>query len=202
MKRYRLVTAMLGIGLCLATAAFAQNKPAKAAPAGQTNMKALQEAMDPGEGQRKLAHLAGTFDVKVKTWATPSAPPAEFTGVNVNTWVLGDRFLQLMFSAVFKGELISAISYLGYNNVEKRYELVSMTTGGTDMEWYTGNFDAPGSQLTLKGMIANPGAGNPVPVEMRVKTQGTGDHAVAIWGEGPDGKMFEMMELTYTRTKP
>ena len=202
MRRFCCTAAVLAASLCFPVFTLAQKeagKPRAAAPGVHMSQKLLDEAMDPGAGQKKLAPLVGTFDVKVRTWASPSAPPVEFSGVNVNAWVLGDRFLQLMFSTVFEGELISSMSYIGYNNVAKRYEMASMDTGGTDIQFFTGNFDPSGTHMTLKASIYEPGSAKPSPVELRVTTQSNGDHAVEFWGAGPDGKLFDMMQLKYTR---
>ena len=57
-------------------------------------MKALDNAMDPGEGQKKLEFLVGKFDVKILNWLEPDQPPIESKGTAVHTWVLGHRYVQ------------------------------------------------------------------------------------------------------------
>ena len=169
---------------------------------GQAATKSMMAAMTPGAGHQKLGAMVGIFDVKLKAWSSPSTPPAEFWGTSVNTWVLGERFVQMMFSAISEGEFISAISYMGYDNVSRKYVVTSMDTGGTGMEWFTGTLDAPGKSLLFKATIDDPVTGKPSPAEMRIRlTDDSGDNVTELWSEGPDGKMFEMMELVYTRKK-
>jgi hypothetical protein len=49
-------------------------------------VKALQSAMTPGEGQKRLTPMIGTFDVKMRTWVSPASQPVESTGTMVSAW--------------------------------------------------------------------------------------------------------------------
>ena len=57
-------------------------------------VKAMDDAMEPGEGQNKLNFLVGNFDVRVFVWIDPAKPPIESRAVAVATWVLGHRYIQ------------------------------------------------------------------------------------------------------------
>jgi hypothetical protein len=76
MRRFYRIASTMAVVLGLAVTAVAQEK-AKASIAA-----ALEKAMTPGEGQKKLGFMVGTFDAKIRTWATPSDPPAENIGVS------------------------------------------------------------------------------------------------------------------------
>ena len=100
--------------------------------------------MTPGEGQKKLDFLVGTYDVKVRTWVDPSKPPIESTATSVATWVLGNRYVQQMLAGYVMGEPWSGIGYVGFDNTTKKYVMTYMDSGSTGMEWYTGTMDAAG----------------------------------------------------------
>ena len=92
---------LLAISVCLANPVFAENT-GNATPKNEAAMtKALEMAMTPGEGQKKLTPMVGTFDVKIRTWVTPSSTPVESTASMVSTWVLDGRFVQSMFCLLY-----------------------------------------------------------------------------------------------------
>jgi len=47
--------------------------------------KALDNAMDPGEGHKKLDFMVREFDVKIRTWLDPEQDPIESNAVAINT---------------------------------------------------------------------------------------------------------------------
>jgi hypothetical protein len=197
MKTLSRLALAAALAVTLAAPAGAQDK--KKAADEKAAMEAWQKAMTPGDGQKKLEPLVGSFDVKVKTWMDPSKPPDESTGTSVNTWVLGDRFVQMKYDGVFLGAPFNGIGYTGYDNVSKKYVSTWMDTASTGMMWSTGTMD--GKTLSTKAMVNDPMSGKTTPVDEKL-TIADNDHlTLEMEGKGPDGKMFKMMEIQYTRKK-
>ena len=193
---------LLATALCLANPVLAENA-GKAVPKNEASMaKALEMAMTPGEGQMRLTPMVGNFDVKIRTWVSPSSSPIEFTASMASTWVLDGRYIQSMLAGEVGGAPFRGIGYIGYDNVAKVYQAAWMDTGSTGMTWYKGNLDASGKSATLKATIANPATAKPSPLELRLTIAANGDHVTEIWGHGVGNKMFKLMELIYTKTKP
>ncbi len=192
-------TVAVAIGLVFSARGEGQSKKGTGAA---TIGAALENAMTPGEGQKKLGFMVGTFDAKIRSWATPTDPPAEDTGVLVGNWVLGGRYVQLMLAGTIAGEPYSGIGYAGFDNTTKKYMATFMDSASTGMEWYSGGFDASGKRATLKGTMANAVTGKPSPVEMRVALDAAGNHVTQLWGEGLGHTMFKMMEITYIKRMP
>ena len=191
-------TVAVAIGLVFSARSEGQSKKDSKEPAIAA---ALERAMTPGEGQKKLGFLVGTFDAKIRTWVRASDPASEDSGVMIGNWVLDGRYAQMMLAGNVAGEPYSGIGYAGYNNTTKKYIATFMDSAGTGMEWYTGGFDASGKRATLTGTVANPVTGKPSPLEMRVTLDDAGNHVMEIWGEGLGATMFKMMEITYTKRK-
>ncbi len=197
---------ILGLGLALGVAA--QEKPKKAAakpaspPDEKAEMEAWQKAMTPGEGQKKLEPFVGTFDVRVRTWTDPSKPPEDTSGTSVNSWVLGDRYVQMKYDGVFMGENFNGIGFTGFDNITKKYQSVWMDTANTCMISSSGAFDAGGKTLTLKGTNNDPLTGKAIPFEERIAIADADHHSLEMWAKRSDGKMSKMMEIQYTRKKP
>jgi hypothetical protein len=163
--------------------------------------KAMEGAMTPGEGQKRLEPMIGTFDVRIRVWVDPSKPPVESQATTVNVWVLGHRYIQSMLSGHMFGEPFNGIGYIGYDNVGKTYQVAWMDDGSTAMTLYQGSFEGAGRTAKLKATVPNAATGKPTPLEMRMTLAGNGDHVTELWGRGPGGRMFRMMELQNTKAK-
>jgi hypothetical protein len=187
------MTFVLGFG----SVTFAQEAktPAQAAAI----IKAMDNAMDPGEGQKKLEFLVGTFDVKILVWLAPSAAPIESRGVAVHTWVLGHRYVQTMMSAYIMGEPFSAIGYAGYDNLAQKYVATYIDSGSTGMEWYTGGLSPDGKLASMSGTIIDDMTLKPTRIEMRLSITPDGNHVTSMWKADPSGKMFKIIEVEYKR---
>ncbi len=183
----------------IAAGSVAQEK-AKA-PTDAEIAAAMEKAMTPGEAQKKLDFLVGTFDVKIRTWLDPSKPPYESTATSVASWVLGNRYVQQMLAGYIGGAPWSGIGYAGYDNVAKKYVATYMDTGSTGMEWYTGTMDASGRLAKMTATIADEVTGQPRKLEMRLSIAASGDHITELWEADLTGKMAKIMELQYTRKK-
>jgi len=187
--------------LVLALIACTGAQDAKSDPAGTAIAKALDNAMDPGEGQKRLAPMVGEFDVMIRTWLDPAQPPIESKAVAISTWVLGHRYVQTMLSGLVMGEPFDGIGYAGYDNVLKQYQATYMDSGSTGMEWFCGSMDPTGGSAKLTATIPDPITGKPTKVEMRLKIAASGDHVTELWEEVPTGEMVRIMEFQYTRKK-
>ena len=194
LSRFALAAAL---GVSFVAPAGAQDK--KKAADEKAAMEAWQKAMTPGDGQKKLEPLVGTFDVKVKTWMDPSRPPDESTGTSINTWVLGDRFVQMKYEGVFLGGPFNGIGYTGYDNVSKKYVSTWMDTASTGMMWSTGTLD--GKTLSTKATVNDPMSGKATPVDEKLTIADNDHSTLEMFGKAPDGQMFKMMEIQYTRKK-
>jgi hypothetical protein len=199
MKSLICIIGILAGALFPALPAAAQNAAKAAAEAPMA--KALENAMTPGEGQKRLNPLIGTFNVAIKIWVTPEGPPIESTAASVNTWVLGGRFVQMMLNGDAPNALFSGTGHIGYDNVTKNYQAAWMDSGSTAITLYTGKLDASGKTALMKGSIRNALTGKPSPVELRMTIEPDGSHLTQLWGQGKGAKMVKLMELQYSKVK-
>ena len=158
--------------------------------------------MTPGDYHKRLEPMIGSFNVRVLIWVDPGKPPIESTASAVSTWVLGKRFVQTMLVGGPSDAAFNAIGYIGYDNAAKLYQAAWMDDGSTAVTLYTGGFSADGKSATMKASSVNSSTGKPTPLELRMAHGADGGHVTQLWGQGFGTKMFKMMELQYTRTKP
>ena len=189
--------------LFTAGALWAQDTPKRDMAAEQkAAMDAMMRAATPGDAHKRLNPMVGTFDAKVKFWPAPGAPPTESTGKSVNEWVLGGRFIQQRFEGTMMGAPFSGIGYTGYDNIRHMYVGTWMDSMSTQfMTSSGGDPDASGKSWSFTASMMDPVSGEQVSSEERM-TMIDNDHQVfEMYGPGPDGRSYKMMEITYTRKK-
>jgi hypothetical protein len=197
----------LAVAVLLAGVAGAQEKGAEkgtkaaAAPDQKAMLEAMQKAATPGEAHKKLEAVVGTFDVKVTMWMDPGKPPAESTGTAENKWALGNRYVEERFEGTFMGQPFSGIGYTGYDNVKKKYVSTWMDTASTGIMLTTGSGDASGKTMNMSGTMDDPMTGKPQDFTEKMTVADNDHHMLEMWGAGPDGKNYKMMEIQYTRKK-
>ena len=200
--RFRFLTRVLATAaLFTGLVASAQDNPAGKAKQPAMDEKAAMEAMEkagtPGDAHKKLEAVVGTFDVKVKMWMDPSTPPEESTGTSENTWVLGNRFVQMKYQGTMMGKPFSGLGYTGYDNVTKKYVGTWMDDMSTGMMVSKGSMS--GNVMTSTATASDAMTGKVATFTEKVTVTDNDHHTMEMWGPAPNGKNYKMMEITYTR---
>jgi uncharacterized protein DUF1579 len=180
--------------------ALAQDQPKKEMSAEEkAAMDAMMKAGSPGEQHKQLARMAGKWDTTVKMYQAPGAPPQISTGVSENKLVLGGRWVQETFNGTFMGMPFSGIGYTGYDNIKKQYVGTWMDTMSTSVMQSAGTADASGKNFEFSATMDDPVTGKAVTTKSTMTVTDENHHTMEMWMPGPDGKMFKMMEINYTR---
>jgi len=208
------VVLVLTAAAALAAPAAADEKPkaapaagekATAAPAAMPSqeemMKAWMAAATPGEAHKRLEPLVGTFLSKTTASMDASKPPEVTEGVSENRWVLGGRFLEQRFEGKAMGQDFTGIGYTGYDNYRKKYVGSWIDSMGTSIMLSTGTMDAAGKTLTSRSTMDDVVMKKAVTIKSILKIIDGDHHKFEMWGPGPDGKIFKMLEIVYTRKK-
>jgi hypothetical protein len=196
--KFRTVIAGVGFAVLAAGTAAAQAEKAKpAAMDEKAMMEMMQKMATPGDAHKKLDAMVGTFDAKVKMWMDPSKPPEESSGTSVSTWVLGNRFVETKHQGTFMGQPFSGIGYTGYDNATKKYVGTWMDSASTGMMDSRGTM--AGNVMTSTSSMLDPMTGKMTTLTLKTTVTDKDHHTMEMWGPGPDGKNYKMMEITYTR---
>ena len=120
MNVLRIATLIAAIaGLAGPVCAQQAGKAAAASRMGDAALaQVLANAMTPGEGQKKLEPMIGTFEVKIRTWVDPSRAPIESLAISINSWVLGQRYMRsephlVAFPAIAIAMALVGFTFLG-----------------------------------------------------------------------------------------
>lgn len=200
--RLRLWIATAAAAACVTTGLIAQEtKPAAPSAADQAAMEAWAKAATPGDAHKKLAPMVGSFTATVRSWMVPGAPPMESTGTSENKWILDGRWVEQQFHGSFMGMPFDGVGMTGYNNIRKEYTGTWVDNMSTSMMTSRGTADANGKSWKFAVNSDNAMTGKSEMIDETIVVTDEDHHNFEMWGPGPDGKKFKMMEISYTRKK-
>lgn len=178
-------------------AAQEANAPAMTAEQ-QAMMEAYQKAGTPGTEHRQLAAMAGTYDLVVKAWHAPDAPPTTDTGTATRKMILGDRVMVEDVASQMMGQPYSGQGLHGFDNVTGKYWATWSDSMSTGLMVSEGSCDAD-MACTYTGSYHDPVTKKPQATRMTTRWTGKDTEVFEMYAPGPDGKEAKMMEITYTR---
>ena len=183
--------------LLLAAPALAQDPP-KMSPEDMAAMQAYQQAGTPGPQHAGLAATAGDYDVKIRSWTAPGAPPTESTGTATRKVILGGRAVTEEMTSSMYGQPYTGFGLTGYDNVSGKYWSTwndSMTTGLMVAEGSC----TPQATCSFTGHWNDAVTRKQATARMELRWTSPAVEVFEMYGAGPDGKEMKMMEITYTR---
>jgi hypothetical protein len=195
----------IAAALALPIASARAQDPGKAAQyqpsaAEQAMMEKYMKAATPGPEHQKLAKLAGKWKLQLTSWFAPGAPPQKSEGTAEFNSILGGRYVtEEVHGSMGDQQPFEGRGLSGFDNVTRENWVVwvdSMSTGPMLMR---GKCAVDEKKCTLKGRAPDPVAGKEVPYS-DTTTMIDDDHfTFALYGPGPGGKAFKMLEIVYTR---
>jgi hypothetical protein len=150
----------------------------------------------PGEMHKWLEHQTGEWTAS----STPIGPdgkpmPAE-KGKMKSKMAIGGRFVHSEFHGMMMGQPFHGEGYLGYSNVNQRFEMCWVDSNMTSMLFLTGQLDAAKKTLTLSGDMPIPGMKAQFKIVSTILSKDAMKDEMYMVVEGKDQKM---MEVNYTR---
>jgi hypothetical protein len=167
-------------------------------PEMQAMMEAFQKAGAPGAEHRKLASLAGTYDLTIKSWHAPGSEPTTDTGTATRKMILGDRVMVEEVTSQMMGQPFTGHGMHGYDNVTGKHWATwndSMSTGVMISE---GSCDAK-LMCTFTGSYHDPVTKKPQTARMTTRWTDANTEVFEMYAPGQDGKEMKMMEITYKK---
>jgi len=162
-------------------------------------MEAWMAAGAPNEHHEHLAKMAGDWDMHLKMWMEPGAPPTEFTGETRNTMIMGGRFLQSHISSVLMGQQLKSMGLEGYDNVKNKHITMFIDNSGTAMQLSEGECSEGGKVITSWPESLDPVSGKITKMKTRLTMVSDDRYIFEAWEQGPDGEYIRKVEITHTR---
>lgn len=190
---------LIPLALALALPAAAQEAaPAAPSPEEQAMMEAYQKAATPGPQHARMAESVGTYDMAVKSWQSPDAPPTTDSGTATRRLALGGRVLVEEVDATMMGQPFDGLGLHGFDNVSGKYWATWNDSVGTGLMVAEGDCDDQGA-CTFTGSWNDPVTKGKVTARMTSHWTDANTEVFEMHGPGPDGKEMKMMQITYTR---
>ncbi len=185
--------------VALAGPAFAQEgEMPKMTPEQMAEMEAYMKAGALGPQHQVMAEHVGTFDVAVKSWMDPKAPPIESKGVAVRTLHMGGRVMHEEFQGDMMGTPFTGLARSGYDNVSGKWWSTWTDSMSTGIMVSEGECDED-FNCTYIGTYNDPVRNGPVTNRYVSKRKSADEQYFAMYGPGRDGKEVKMMEMVYSR---
>ncbi len=164
-------------------------------------MEAWKKAVAPGSFHAHLKPLEGRWNFATK-WRMASEQPWEQSkGAAEYKWILGGRFLQQnLRGEVHEGERYEGMGISGYDNGLKKYTSIWTDNMSTGVMISTGTCDASGKVFTYTGTVTDPFTGQPKKEKSVLRIINDDKHVFEMFSIGPDGKEFQSLVVTYTRS--
>jgi hypothetical protein len=205
-----LCTALLGLALLVpapAAAARAKKKraarptrPAAAAPAGDTAMKAWLAQAEPGAPHALLAKMAGAYALESRFYAGPEAAPQLTAATVEQSMVLGGRYLRQEFTGTMNGQAYQGFGVLGFDNVKSTFFSFWVDAVSTaPLQHEGGCADAECKTLDLRGQYLDPATRKPKSTRVTFETRDDGKLVQTLYDVDARGRPFKSLELVYTR---
>ncbi|MCP4246958.1 MAG: DUF1579 domain-containing protein [bacterium] len=153
----------------------------------------------PGEHHEHLKPMAGKWNVALKMWMDPAAPPQESAATVEYRWILDGRFLQEEVKGHFMGEPFEGLGFIGYDNLQKKYTTAWMESMGTMIITSMGTCDSSGKVFNFTGEHPDPMTGGTKKSRYVMRLVNDNKMTGENHETGPDGQERKTMELVYTR---
>lgn len=193
-----LTTALLPLSLLAAPALPAQEAPPKMSPEEAAMMAAYREAGTPGATHAALAKMAGTYDLSIRSWNAPGAPPTVEKGTATRTMALGGRVMVEDVTSQMYGQPFTGHGMHGYDNVTGKHWSTWNDSMSTGVMLSEGDCTADGA-CTFSGSWNDPVTRKKITSRMTTRWTSPTVELFEMFAPGPDGKEMKMMEITYTK---
>ena len=185
-------------GVLALTSALAQEGQPQLTPEQQAEMEAYTKAGTPGAAHKALATTAGSYDIKVRSWMEPGAPPMEETGTATRAMALDGRVRVEQVSSTMMGAPFTGHGMLGYDNVTGKYWSTWNDSMSTGLMVSEGTCDASHA-CRFTGTWNDAVKKAPVTARMTTRWTSPTTEVFEMYAPGRDGKEMKMMEITYTK---
>lgn len=199
-------------GFLVALLAGTASLCAMAADPPPQSLPPMVQRAQPGAGQRALQPLAGTWKVEKSLFVAIGTPDKPARGEGMTTkreWIGDGRFLHDVTQGSFNGQPYFRAGFLGYNNMDQRYEWVTADNfTPTLMAYQARNGSGPnvsGQPIDMKGQFTDLGitgeanVGKNIPMRTVIRIESENRHVFEIYFTPPGGTEVLADRMVFTR---
>ncbi len=193
-------TLMMALALVVPAAAQQEHTPTAEETA---MMEAWTRAATPGPEHARLAALEGDWNMTIRSWTGPGAPPDEATGSCTYRMILGGRYLEQTATGDMGpgmgGMVFHGAGLTGYDNLKRSYVTTWVDNMGTGILYAEGEWDDDTASLVTRTEYLDPMTGTTKKVRLVTRLVSPDRHVFEWHEDGPGGRDVKTMEIEYTR---
>ncbi|MBD0368059.1 MAG: DUF1579 domain-containing protein [Flavisolibacter sp.] len=164
----------------------------------ESEMKAWQAYMTPGEMHKHLAASAGNWKGEITIWTAPGTQPMKSTGTAKNEMIMGGRYLQSSNTGNFMGMPFEGTGITAYDNAKKVFVNTWIDNMGTGIMISEGKWNPAKNAIEFSGKQTDPMTGKEMKFRETFTINADGSQLLEMWME-VGGKEFKSMEVKYTK---
>ena len=166
----------------------------------EEGMRKWTESGTPGPQHEWLARRIGTYEITMRTWMDPAAPPQETTGTSTIVDVMDGRFIEDTVTSTMMGKPFVTRNTMGFSHVQNQFVATSISSHSTDILTSVGALDRAGTRISFFGHMNEPMTGEiNKPVRYDLTVLSDDEQRVEI-SEIVYGEPFKVVEIEYRRT--
>ena len=176
-----------------------------AAPAAMPDTAAMNKAWmefaTPGAMHKWMEKTNGTWEAEVSQWMSADAPPMKTKATNLQSSVLGGRYVTGKFSGSMMGQPFNGLSLMGYDNAKKVFTSTWVDDMGTGIVHMTGTYNEATKTLSLNGHQTDFMTAKDSDIREEMVMIDDNTYKMTMYGTGFDGKEMKFMEGTFKKKK-
>lgn len=161
--------------------------------------KAWMAFATPGNMHKWMEKTNGTWEGDVSSWMSADAPPTVSKATNVQSSVLGGRYVSGKFSGTMMGAPFNGMSLMGYDNAKKQFVSTWVDDMGTGIIHMSGTYDEATKTLKLSGHQTDFMTGKDSDIREEMVMIDDNTYKMTMYGAGFDGKEMKFMEGTFKK---
>jgi hypothetical protein len=201
---------LFGAALVVATAAITSQVVSQdhggapqMTPEQQAEMKKWEQFATPGPEHKLLQSKVGKWNGIMKHWMDPAAPPmqSKFTATISSLYEGRYIYEEVEGEGMAPGQTFQGQSWIGYDNLKKKYVWSWIDNMGTGLMIAEGTMDQASKTITYAVETPEPTLGKYVKGRWIEKWVSNDQMVSEMYSPDKTGKEIKMMELTFTRAK-
>ncbi len=162
----------------------------------QQNIDPWTEYMTPTDVHSLMGKYIGDFEMEITMSRGEGQPPIVIAIPSTHQMILGDRFLELKQKGDMMGMAYEAVMTLGFNTIDKKMAMTTITNMGTGTLALYGQWDEANKKATLYGSLTNPVSKQNIKVKQIIDFVDT--DTLVIESYDTEGDQIEKKTVVYT----
>jgi hypothetical protein len=186
--------------MVLGSAVSTEEKKQELSDEDQKMMELLEKYATPGENHKHLEYFVGEWESHVKMLGESGREPITHKQEITVKWILGKRYLHAHLRGELKGKSYEVFVYTGYDNYNKKYFAIQLSTMDTGYFISSGTLDKSGKVRTETG-IMDEVTGEKIKLKAVTTLMDRNKYKYELYSLDPRGKETKAMEIFYYRKK-